>query len=173
MILAGMLAILLVSLTGYTAFSSGLLGGKGAGINEEMPLPDSESIDSISDGLPPVAIIRAREVLSSRLGIDIAEIEIVSWEGTTFSDSCLGLGGAAESCLQVMVTGYLVELSASEEIYIAHTDELGDVVRWAEDGAATIGMPVPGLEGVDEAVVSSGMPVPGIEGVEETIVIEE
>jgi hypothetical protein len=39
--------------------------------------------------------------------------------------------------------------------------------------SASDGMPVPGVEGVDETLVGSEMPVPGSEGVEEMIVGSE
>lgn len=80
--------------------------------------------------LPPVAAVKAREALADELGIGIEKIEIISQEQAEWSDSCLGLGGAAESCLLVIVPGWRVELSAEGQTYIARTDELGDSIRF-------------------------------------------
>ena len=93
-------------------------------------IPNNEEVDPESEGLPPVAAVRAREELSDQLGIGIEEVAFVSFEQATWSDSCLGLGGPAESCLQAEVEGWLVELSVSDEIYKAHTDWLGEKVRF-------------------------------------------
>jgi hypothetical protein len=94
------------------------------------PIPNSEDMDSKNEELPPVAAVRAREALSNELGIGIEEIAFVSHDQTTWFDSCLGLGGPAESCLQSEIDGWLVELSTGERTYKAHTDWLGDQVRF-------------------------------------------
>ena len=82
------------------------------------------------EALPPVAAVKAREALAARLGIDLSAVEIVSQEQAEWSDSCLGLGGPAESCLQALVSGWRVELEAEGETYIARTDELGETIRF-------------------------------------------
>lgn len=86
----------------------------------------------VSDPLPPVAVIKARQMLADTLGIGVENVEILSYEPAEWSDSCLGLGGAAESCLMVMVPGWKVELSAEGSSYIARTDELGDAIRFEQ-----------------------------------------
>ena len=48
-----------------------------------------------------------------------------------FSDSCLGLGGPAESCLQAITPGWLVLLDVNGEPYEVHTDETGQQIRIA------------------------------------------
>ena len=78
----------------------------------------------------PAAAGKAREALAAQLGTSLGEVAIASFTQTTWQDSCLGLGGIAESCLQVLVDGYRVELSANGVTYIAHTDGLGDQVRF-------------------------------------------
>jgi hypothetical protein len=83
-----------------------------------------------SDGLPPVAAVKAREALAAELGISLDEVEIISQEQAEWTDSCLGLGGIAESCALVLVSGWRVELSANGETHIARTDELGESIRF-------------------------------------------
>ena len=98
------------------------------GPGENDPVGDP-SID-VDDPLPPVAVIKARQALADTLGIGVENVEIVSHEPAEWSDSCLGLGGAAESCLMVMVPGWKVELLAEGKSFTARTDELGDSIRF-------------------------------------------
>jgi len=92
--------------------------------------PTIEGVTPKSEGLPPVAAIKAREALAAELNIGIEEVTILSQDQKTWSDSCLGLGGAAESCLQAEVDGWLVELSVNGESYKARTDWLGEQIRF-------------------------------------------
>ena len=92
--------------------------------------PDIDAVTPESEGLPPVAAVKAREALAAELNLGVEDVTIVSQEQGTWSDSCLGLGGAAESCLQEEVDGWLVELSAKGENYKARTDWLGEQVRF-------------------------------------------
>jgi len=82
--------------------------------------------------LPPEAAVKAREALSAELGVGIEAITIISHERATWMDSCLGLGGIAESCLRTDVPGWLVELAVEDNTYTARTDELGDQVRFEQ-----------------------------------------
>ena len=81
-------------------------------------------------GLPPVAVIRAREALASDLQVEIETVVIQSWSPQEWSDSCLGLGGPAENCLAAVHPGWQVMLQvAGDEVYEVRTDELGEIVR--------------------------------------------
>jgi hypothetical protein len=88
------------------------------------------STDSANDELPPVAAIKAREMLAENLDINIEEISITTHDQMTWSDSCLGLGGPAESCLAAEVEGWLVVLTVDGKTYNARTDWLGDQIRF-------------------------------------------
>ncbi len=85
-----------------------------------------------NSGLPPFAAVKARLALAAELGISQDEVVIVSQEQVEWMDSCLGLGGMAESCALVTVPGWQVELSAKGEAYTAHTDEFGGSIRFEE-----------------------------------------
>lgn len=74
-------------------------------------------------------IIAAMDALALQLGIARGEVHFVSSEAVEWSDSCLGLGGPAESCLQAITPGYLVKLSAADVEYEIHTDEAGEAIR--------------------------------------------
>ncbi len=75
----------------------------------------------------------AREDLAQRLSMDEADIEITQVEERTWSDSCLGLGGPAESCLQALTPGFRVELVAQGGTYFYRTDQTGASVRIEPD----------------------------------------
>ena len=74
----------------------------------------------------------ARAALAAELGID--ELTITRQEITRqdWTDSCLGLGGPAESCLQAITPGYRLVLQAGEELWEARTNLDGSVVRLVE-----------------------------------------
>lgn len=67
--------------------------------------------------------------LSQRLNIPLRDIKLVGFTSQTWSDGCLGLGGAAESCLQAQVEGWRVEASANQQTWIYHTDRTAKVIR--------------------------------------------
>ncbi len=77
-------------------------------------------------------VIAAKAVLSQKLGMPEEKITFVSADGVEWSDSCLGLGGPAESCLQAITPGYKVILAADGKQYEIHTDESGSMVRIKE-----------------------------------------
>jgi len=79
----------------------------------------------------PAAAVNAVAQLASQLGVELNDVRIVSVQGEEFSDSCLGLGGIAESCLQVMTPGYVIVLEANGQQYTFHTDQTGSVIRQA------------------------------------------
>ncbi len=81
---------------------------------------------------PDAATAAAVAQLATQLGVAENEIEVVALEGAEFTDSCLGLGGPDESCLQVMTPGWLITLGAGGQEYEVHTDGTGEVVRVAD-----------------------------------------
>lgn len=80
----------------------------------------------------PEAVVAARQALAEELGASPDEIDVIAYERREWTDSCLGLGGPAESCLQVITPGWLVMLGSEGQVYEFHTDETGDSVRAAE-----------------------------------------
>ncbi len=77
-------------------------------------------------------VIAAKAALSQKLGIAEEQVSFVSADAVEWSDSCLGLGGPAESCLQAITPGYNVILAAGGKQYEIHTNESGSVVRMKE-----------------------------------------
>jgi hypothetical protein len=95
--------------------------------------PASEEVEGDSDALPPIAVVRAQEALAAELGIDVEDVTIESYQRMDWSDSCLGLGGAAESCLAEIYPGWQVMLLVNDEgTYEVRTDEMGEIIRIRE-----------------------------------------
>ncbi|RPJ40244.1 MAG: hypothetical protein EHM21_14990 [Chloroflexi bacterium] len=70
--------------------------------------------------------------LAQKLGTTVDQVSFVSAEAVEWTDSCLGLGGPAESCLQALTPGYRVTLNVQGTDYEVRTDETGSVVRIKE-----------------------------------------
>lgn len=102
----------------------------------------------VGDELPP-AVEAARAALANELGIDLAAVELVSFEQREWSDSCLGLGGPAEICAAVITPGWEVMLMAEGEQYEVRTDFEGEQVRIADEstGETASEIPSPDLNG--------------------------
>lgn len=91
--------------------------------SEPAPTPQPE---------PPEAVVAAEQQLSKELGIPVEEIDYVSFSSEQWRDSCLGLGRANESCLQVITPGWRVVLAAEGQQYVYRTDESGEAIRREE-----------------------------------------
>ncbi|WP_374689536.1 hypothetical protein [Promineifilum sp.] len=132
--LFGTLSILLIALL---AACSPTAPEPGAGETAATATPETPATDSPADAI--TTAVKAH--LVSELGVAESDIEVVSAEATEFTDSCLGLGGPAESCLQAITPGWLVMVNVAGQEYEVHTDETGQQVRIAvetpeDDGAA-------------------------------------
>jgi hypothetical protein len=77
----------------------------------------------------PDAVKAARKALAEKLSISESNILILSALEKEWSDSCLGLGGPAESCLQAITPGYEVKMQAGGSEYVYRTNETGTAVR--------------------------------------------
>ena len=98
---------------------------------------------SAAPGQNPPAAQAASAALAQELGIPVETITVVSATATEFTDSCLGLGGPAESCLQAVTPGYIITLETSGQQYVYHTDESGQNVRQAQAVAGSAGSRLP------------------------------
>jgi len=82
---------------------------------------------------PPAAAIQARVLLANRLGVLADQITIRIIESARWSDACLDAGKPEEICAQIVVDGYLVEMTYANEIYTFHTDSSGTQVREVQE----------------------------------------
>lgn len=79
--------------------------------------------------IPPMAVEAARDALAGELGVALSTVELVDFEQQEWSDSCLGLGGAAESCAAVVTPGYAVNFTVDGQSYTVRTDLEGTQTR--------------------------------------------
>ena len=75
------------------------------------------------------AAVEARKDLATKLKIDVKSIVIMQITEMTWSDGCLGLGQANESCLMALVPGFKIEMQAKGKSYFYRTDLTGLSVR--------------------------------------------
>ena len=102
------------------------------------PLADQTDSDSVSSpafsdespqGDPATAAQAARQHLAARLRIDAGDIAVEDAEPREWSDSCLGLGGPAESCAAVITPGFAFLLLHDGAEYHYRTNADGTAVR--------------------------------------------
>jgi len=94
------------------------------------PISATEEVSSSpGDILPPEIVIEIQNQISENLGISLDQIEIEKVEQRDWPDSCLGLGGAEESCAQVITPGWLVVISIDDQEYRFRADEAGTTIR--------------------------------------------
>lgn len=87
---------------------------------------------SSSQGIPPLAALQAQSNLAERLNIPADRIEILSYEREDWPNACLGLASKGEACADVVIPGWFVVLRAGGQRYEAHTDWLGEAIRWVD-----------------------------------------
>jgi hypothetical protein len=78
----------------------------------------------------PPAIPATIRVIATEFGGQPAEIEVIAYEMKEWSDACLDLGEPGEDCPDVITTGWRIELRFEALEIEAHTDLLGESVRW-------------------------------------------
>jgi hypothetical protein len=110
-------------------------GGEPGAVEPTSAAPPEATPEATPDAAEAI-IAAVRAHLAGELGIAESEIEVISVEPAEFSDSCLGLGGPAESCLQAITPGWLVMLDVGGQTYELHADETGRQVRTASDTAS-------------------------------------
>jgi hypothetical protein len=80
--------------------------------------------------------------LAQQLGLELADVALVSYEEVEWPDSCLGVQVEGIMCAQVITPGYRVILAAKGQQYEFHTDENGGNARLAIAPEPEIGTPV-------------------------------
>lgn len=103
-------------------------------IDRKTPLP--HGLFATPAGIEPTvaaefapAALAARADLAALLDIAPEKIAILDIEPGQWPDSCLGLGGPAESCLQQITDGYQILMQAIGAIFTYRTNLDGSVVR--------------------------------------------
>ncbi len=81
--------------------------------------------------------------LAQELGVAEDKIKATEIVEAEFSDSCLGLGGPAESCLQAVTPGWLILADVDGTSYEVHTDATGEQIRIGPTLPAESDVPAP------------------------------
>ena len=86
-------------------------------------------------GLPPDVADRAIGWLAGEANVSEEALRLVAAEQVQWTDSCFGLGGPAESCLQAITPGWRITFEAAGRQYEVRSDESGSAFRLAPQGS--------------------------------------
>lgn len=90
-----------------------------------IPKPTGAPATATLDPAKAPAVENNRALLARQLHIDPATIRVISAEKVEWTDSCLGAGLPAESCLAAITPGYKITFGVAGQEYVIHTDEGG------------------------------------------------
>jgi heat shock protein HslJ len=125
------IGLLLIILAACNPQDAGLPGTGGDNLSSETP--------DVTPEATPQAVLNAQAWLSEQLGVPVEQLEVVNLEKVDWQDSCLGLGGPAESCLQAITPGWRMTFAASGQEYEVRTDATGSAIRMAMAPSETPG----------------------------------
>ncbi len=86
---------------------------------KESEITDQELPAQVKD-----TVIKAASKLTGT-----SRVRVTKTEQVTFSDSCLGLGGANESCLAALQKGWKVTVTGGRQVLVYHTSLDGNQIR--------------------------------------------
>lgn len=155
-----MIRLVLVIIFGYALLSAcspgELPGGSStpttrstpAGLPSSMPEQSTPTESQIPSTQPepvptmfiPLMFQPAHTYIAQSLGVAPEEVTLASYEPVEWPDSCLGLAGPGEMCLQVITPGHLVFFDTPQGQTEVHTDRSGRTFRIAPNPA----VPSPG-----------------------------
>jgi hypothetical protein len=72
-------------------------------------------------GVPPQAILAAQQWFATQLSVAAEQVQASDVEHVEWTDSCLGLGRANESCLQTMTPGWRASFEINGQRYEVRT----------------------------------------------------
>ena len=78
------------------------------------------------------AVEAARKRVANDLGLDYKTLTVQSVEPAEWRDSCLGVHLPDQVCAEVIIPGYRIILSTTDNQYEAHTNTDGSIVFWFE-----------------------------------------
>lgn len=97
-------------------------------LNAQVPATEEVST-VVAEALPPEVAVEVQNRVSELLGVAADQIQIETVEKKEWTDSCLGLGQANESCAQVVTPGWLVAFTVNGTAYRFRVDETGTNIR--------------------------------------------
>jgi hypothetical protein len=131
--------LLIAALLAAVALALVACGGDDGGGNGEPTQAPQETQPSSTEPASDIdedhpSVVAARQQMATSFDTDPAEVEVVSVEEATFSDSCLDvtpLAATPEVCAQVITPGYIITLRIGATVATYHADESGTNVRFA------------------------------------------
>jgi hypothetical protein len=79
--------------------------------------------------LPQTVAAKVRQAAAKQFNVSLRDLQVVSFTQETWSDGCLGLGGASELCTQALVEGWRVEVSSGASNWTYRTDKAANTIR--------------------------------------------
>ncbi|HEY9814015.1 MAG TPA: S-layer homology domain-containing protein, partial [Candidatus Sericytochromatia bacterium] len=136
-VLVGSVALATVSVASNT--SEPAIAGISPQIKNSANVPvelDSSKLkqNNGAEGLPLVINAVIKDAVQ-RTGRPNSQLSVVEVKQQTWSDGCLGLGGAGVLCTQAMVPGWSVTVTNGESRWLYRTNLSGTLVKW--DAAAS------------------------------------
>jgi hypothetical protein len=95
----------------------------------DVPAALTQVVPALENVLPPDVALNIRNQVSEILGVPVESIQLKSIEQMEWPDSCLGLGGADESCAQAVTPGWSLVFTANGQEYRFRADQTGTVIR--------------------------------------------
>ena len=99
---------------------------------EDLPVvtsADNAPPGSIHNLPVPPAVAAVKKHVATKAGVAEGLVVIMTAYEKEWSDSCLGLGGAAESCLQAITPGWEVSAQVGGTLTTYRTNSDGSVIR--------------------------------------------
>jgi len=76
------------------------------------------------------AVQAARRQIAQAVGVDPGLVFPLNVTAVEWSDTCLGIQAPGQVCAPAIIPGYRIILRISNQLFEAHTDELGNTVYW-------------------------------------------
>ncbi len=98
--------------------------------NENVPTSADNAPPGSIHNLPvPQAVAAVRTYAAQKAGVTEGKVLIETAYEREWSDGCLGLGGPAESCIQMIVPGWEVTVTAEGKSSVYRTNADGSLIR--------------------------------------------
>ncbi len=98
-------------------------------MRQEYYLPDAILVPNLCQSLESTVVEAVRTYAAAKAGISKDAVATVSSSPKNWSDSCLGLGGPAESCLAAITPGYEVTVKVNGVKQTYRTNADGSEIR--------------------------------------------
>ena len=113
-------------------------GGTGTGNNQGGQSGGTNQGGAANDGGSRVGLDQvinlASQFLGQTLNVPVNQVSFSGVSVETWSDSCLGVGQANESCAQVTTPGYRISFNVGGQTYELRTDSTGSNLRLVQGG---------------------------------------